>query len=156
MKRKGLIAATLFIALLGCNGQTKSEKKLSDKETKPQTNIKVNKEYDKDGNLLSYDSTYSSVYSSIEDNKNLRDSILNEFKGYINRKYSFSDEPIFNDFFFEDSLMKYDFYKSDFFLKRFRNNVAKMDSLFRGMDSMKNDFFKSFFDMPGVLEAPKN
>ncbi len=43
--------------------------------------------------------------------------------------------------FFEDSLLKYDFYKKDFFYNRFRNNMERMDSLFRGMDEMKNDFF---------------
>jgi hypothetical protein len=36
----------------------------------------------------------------------------------------------------------YDFYKKDFFYDRFRNNMARMDSLFREMDIMKNDFFR--------------
>jgi len=111
----------------------------------PKTNIIVNKEYDDKGNLIRYDSTYSSYYSNIETNKHLGDSVFNNFKNYFNQSYVFSNQPYFNNFFFEDSLLKYDFYKRDFFSDRFQNNMDHMDKLFMEMDSLKNSFFYQQF-----------
>ncbi len=140
MKRILIITLAITMTLLSCNGQNKSTDKRQ-KENMPQTNIKVNKEYDKNGNLIKYDSTYSSYYSNIVSNSKLRDSIFNNFKSKFNQSYSFSNQPFFDKSFFEDSLLGYDFYKKDFFFQRFKNNMDRMDSLFREMDVMKNDFF---------------
>jgi hypothetical protein len=140
MRQLITIALALSITLLSCNGQVKvTEKQKAD--NLPQTNIKVNKEYDKNGNIIKYDSTYSSYYSNIKTDSNLKDSIYKNFKNQFNRSYFFSNQPFFRDFFFADSLLRYDFYKKDFFYSRFRNNMDRMDSLFRGMDIMKNDYF---------------
>jgi hypothetical protein len=134
------IALALSITLLNCTGQTKNTEKQKANNLQ-QTNIKVNKEYDKNGNIIKYDSTYSSYYSNIKTDSNLKDSIYKNFKNQFNRSYFFSNQPFFRDFFFADSLLRYDFYKKDFFYNRFRNNMDRMDSLFKGMDIMKNDFF---------------
>jgi hypothetical protein len=151
-----LIVTALLITLASCNGQVKKEESAGGNESNPQTNIKVNKEYDKNGNIVKYDSTYSSYYSNVKDNQHLIDSIFNNFKEQFNGKYFFSDEPYFNDFFFQDSLLKYDFYKKDFFQNRFSENMRKMDSLFFGMDLFKNDFFRHQFDLHKPLIVPKN
>jgi hypothetical protein len=149
-----LIAIALSVTLISCNGQT-NKKSENDKSTaEPQTNIKVDKQYDSNGNLIKYDSSYSFYYSNIKDDKNMGDSIFSNFKSQFNRKYSFSTDPYFSDFFFQDSLLKYDFYKKDFFLNRFRNNMKMMDSLFWGMDSLKNSFFSKQFIVPGPLVVP--
>ena len=140
MRRMILIVLAVSMTLLSCIGQTKN-KENKVKDNLPQTNIKVNKEYDKNGNIVKYDSTYSSYYSNIKGDTILKDSIFKDFKNQFNQSYFFSRQPYFKDFFFEDSLLKYDFYKKDFFYNRFRLNMEKMDSLFRGMDIMKNDFF---------------
>jgi hypothetical protein len=154
MKSIGLFAIALSVTLYGCNGQAgKTEEDITASNI-PQTNIKVDKQYDKDGNLLKYDSTYSYYYSNVKSDINLRDSILNNFKNQFNKRYFFSEDPFFNDLFFEDSLLMYDFYKKDFFLNRFRNNMNRMDSLFRDMDSLKNNFFNKQFTVPGPLKAP--
>jgi hypothetical protein len=140
MKRILSITLASMMILFSCDGQMKS----TDKKTKdnlPQTNIKVNKEYDKNGNIVKYDSTYSSYYSNIKTDSILKDSIFNNFKSAFNHNYFFSNQPYFRNFFFADSLLMYDFYKKDFFYNRFRNNMEHMDSLFREMDIMKNDFF---------------
>jgi hypothetical protein len=147
---------SLFIAFslifFGCNGQeTKNDKnrKLSDATLKmgnqPQENIKVNKEYDKDGNLIRYDSTYSYYYSNIDKNKAVGDSIFNVFRNMFEESYPFSKKPYFNKLFFEDSLLHYDFYKEDFFSKRFRENMKQAEKLFQEMDSLKNEFFMKQF-----------
>ena len=142
MRRIIIIALAISMTLMSCNGQTKN----ADTKTQgnqPQTNIKVNKQYDKNGNIIRFDSTYSSYYSNIKGDSTLKDSIFNNFRNQFNQSYNFSNEPYFKNFFFADSLLKYDFYKKDFFYNRFRDNMARMDSLFRGMDIMKNDFYKN-------------
>jgi hypothetical protein len=151
-----LIAIALSVTLISCNGQTNKKSENNKSNANPQTNIKVDKQYDSNGNLIKYDSSYSYYYSNIKDDKNRRDSIFSNFKNQFNRKYFFSNDPYFNDFFFQDSLLKYDFYRKDFFLNRFRNNMRMMDSLFWGMDSLKNSFFRQQFNVPGQLTVPKN
>jgi len=143
MKRVVIIAIAVFLALNSCSGQTgKTENENSGKSNVPKTNIKVKKEYDDHGNLIRYDSTYSYVYSNLENDSTLRDSVLNNFRKHFNENYFFSNEPYFNDLFFQDSLLRYDFFKKDFFLNRFKFNSERMDKLFEEMDSVKNSFFR--------------
>jgi len=155
MIRIDFIAIALSVALISCNGQTNKDKSAADPTINPQTHIKVEKKYDSKGNLIKFDSTYSYYYSNIKDKKNLRDSVFNNFKKEFNQKYFFSRNPYFNDFFFQDSLLKYDFYRRDFFLNRFQNNIRMMDSLFWGMDSLKNSFFNKQFTIPAPILTPK-
>jgi hypothetical protein len=142
MKQIFIAVLVVSMTLFSCSGQTKN-KENKVKDNLPQTNIKVNKEYDKNGNIVKYDSSYSSYYSNIKGDTVLKDSIFRDFKNQFNQSYFFSSKPYFKNFFFEDSLLKYDFYKKDFFYNRFRQNMERMDSLFRGMDIMKNDFFNN-------------
>jgi hypothetical protein len=142
-------ALILSLGLSSCNGQSAKEKKgepvkgqNDTTQNLPKTDIKVNKEYDEKGNLIRYDSAYSSFYSNISGDSLLGDSLLNEFKSQFNKQYFFSQRPFFQDFFFQDSLLQYDFYKNDFFSNRFRNNWQRMDSIFLQMDSIKNKFFQ--------------
>ncbi len=149
---------SMFIAVLilssGCNGQeTKKEKdRMINNSTlisanKPKEDIKVKKEYDKNGNLIRYDSTYTYYYSNIDGNKNVADSIFNNFRNIFENSYPFSAKPYFENLFFEDSLLQYDFYKKDFFHDRFMQNMQRMDSLFWEMDSVKNRYFMQQFNL---------
>jgi len=157
MIRHDLIAIAVSLALTSCNAQTNSEKSTTfNSESAPQTSIRVDKKYDDKGNLIKYDSTYSYYYSNVKDNNKLKDSIYNDFRKNFNSNYFFSSDPYFKDFFFQDSLLKYDFYRKDFFTNRFRNNMRMMDSLFWSMDSLKNSFFNRQFEIPGPLVVPKN
>jgi len=152
-----MIAIALSLTLISCNGQTKKEKEASENlAANPQTSVRVDKKYDEKGNLIRYDSTYSYYYSNIKDKKYLSDSIFNDFRNKFNQKYFFSSDPFFNDLFFEDSLLRYDFYRKDFFMNRFRNNMRRMDSLFWGMDSLKNSFFNKQFTIPGPVKVPND
>ena len=143
MKRLIFFAMMLSLSLSSCNGQKKDLQKDVTK-IEPKTDVKVNKEYDENGNLIRYDSTYTYVYSNIDDTA-VRDSILANFKKHFNQQYKFSEDPFFNDLFFEDSLMQYDFYKNDFFMNRFKNNMMMMEDLFKEMDSIKNSFYQQQF-----------
>ena len=60
-------------------------------------------------------------------------------------RYPFSTKPYFDNLFFQDSLLHYDFYKKDFFYNRFRQNMQQMDRMFWEMDSIKNKFFMEQF-----------
>jgi hypothetical protein len=156
MKRIGILALVISVILNSCNGQKKTEKaELLNDTINPKTKIIVNKEYDDNGNLISYDSTYSSYYSNIKTDTLLGDSIFNNFKNYFNQNYGFSNQPYFNNFFFEDSLLKYDFYKRDFFSNRFDKNMEHMDHLFMEMDSLKNSFFNKQFQENEKGKSPK-
>ncbi len=142
MKRISIVAIVLSLVLGSCNGQTKTEANINEKDTiLPEENIKVNKEFDKDGNLVRYDSTYTSFYSNIKNDTIKTDSIFNNFRSFFNHAYPFSNQFFFNDLFFQDSLLHYDFYKKDFFSKRFEKNMSKMNKLFHDMDSLKNDYY---------------
>ena len=118
----------------------------------PKEDIKVNKEYDENGNLIRYDSTYTYYYSNIEGDEIVADSIFNNFRNMFENNYSFSTMPYFNDLFFEDSLLKYGFYKNDFFHERFMNNMQQMERLFWEMDSIKNKFSMEQFSEKGKNE----
>ncbi len=143
MKKILLFSVILAVGLLSCKVQDEKEVKIvSEDSIQPDTIVKVNKKYDKNGNLIQYDSLYSYYYSNIAKDSVLRDSILSQFKKLFNEKYFFSEEPYFNKLFFEDSLLKYDFYKKDFFSNRFLNNSKQMEQMFREMDSLKNIFFE--------------
>lgn len=152
----------LSIVMFACKGQEAENKSSNETEkkeenVKPQTSVVVNKEYDEDGNLVRYDSTYTYYYSNIEGDEKLADSLFNEFKTYFHSKYPFSYKPFFNDLFFEDSLLQYDFYKNDFFEERFKLNMERMEKLFQEMDSIKNEFFfKQFKNNEGKDKQDKN
>jgi hypothetical protein len=144
---KKIITVLFFLSLIftGCNGQKNKNTKDTSGKKQPETNIIVNKEYDEDGNIIRYDSTYSSYYSNIENNQFVEDSIFNSFRNHFNERYSFSNDPFFNNIFFEDSLLNFDFYKKDFFKDRFNNNWQHMNKLFQEMDSIKNNYFRYQF-----------
>jgi len=147
MKRIWILFIAVTLIISSCNGQEQHIKnnKLSNGKNAPKEDIKVNKEYDENGNLIKYDSTYTYYYSNIENDTTAEDSIFINFKNLFDLHYPFSHKPYFNDLFFEDSLMKYDFYKEDFFTERFRQNMERSEKIFQEMDSIKNKFFNEQF-----------
>lgn len=89
MKTKSFLTVLMLLALSVAGSYAQNGKKElkaqpdSVSVTKPQTNIKVNKEFDKDGNLIRYDSTYSYYYSGDGSDFIINDSILGDFKSYF-------------------------------------------------------------------------
>ena len=157
MKRVLFLSLLLLTGITGCNAQRAP--KDGDRENadtvkvQPDVNIKVNKEYDENGNLIRYDSTYTYIYSNIDGNVQLQDSVFNEFMQHFNEHFGLSEDPFFNNFFFNDSLLKYDFYKKDFFHDRFLENRDWIDKMLKEMDSLKNEFYKDRFKYGG--QKPK-
>lgn len=147
MERKWLLTLAVTLIFSSCQGQEKKleDNKLNDAKNAPKEDIVVNKKYDKDGNLIEYDSTYTYFYSNIKNDTIAKDSIFKNFRKMFDAQYPFSHNPYFNDLFFQDSLLKYDFYKEDFFSERFRKNIKHAEKIFHEMDSIKNEFFKKQF-----------
>lgn len=87
-----IISALFFnFSLTGCKSQTKDSTII-----KPKIAIKVNKQYDSNGNVISYDSTSSYTYSSHGD------SLLFDNKIFFNDD-NFNRNLLFNDSLFDNS-----------------------------------------------------
>jgi len=147
MKTKILITVLMLLAFSVAGSYAQNGKKElktgpdSISSSNPQTNIKVNKEFDKDGNLIRYDSTYSYYYSEDGPDLIMNDSILNDIKSYFNKSYPFTQDDFFDNFFFGDSLLTKDFFDDDYFSRKFQQNFDHMNELLLEMDSIKNRFF---------------
>jgi hypothetical protein len=108
----------------------------------PKVNIKVNRRYDDKGNLIGFDSTYSSYYSNIGKDSAQMDSLMNSFDRYFNRNHSSFFRNEFTPLFFNDSLRYPDFFHNDFFMKRYELNDQYMRDMMNRMDSIKNRFYQ--------------
>ena len=141
----------ICLVLASCNektnGQNPEEKRSTsavakDSLNKPTVNINVNKHYDDKGNVIGFDSTYTSYYSNIQGDTNRMDSLMNSFDSYFNRDYSSIFKNEFNSLFFRDSLRYPDFFHNDFFMKRYELNDHYFRDMMSRMDSIKNQFYK--------------
>ncbi len=142
MKKTLFLSILLSFFLVGCNAQSDKESTegiTKGKQIEPKVETRVNTEYDEDGNLIRYDSTYSYFYSNIEDNPILEDSIFNQFKSLMEGQFKAVEDPFFEKFFLKpDGKIMDDFYTDDFFSKHFQQQLQEMDSI-------KNLFFEQQF-----------
>lgn len=141
---------SLVVICSSCKGQNEKNKenkttvitKNNESPGKPKVDIQVNKTYDNKGNLISYDSTYTSYYSSRKGDRLLMDSLLNEFKPAFSKKFPMINDQYFDNLFFNDSLIYNDFFHEDFFKNRLKLNEKYMNKMMEQMDSVKNEFFR--------------
>lgn len=115
---------------------------MSDTVNKPKVNIQVNRRYDGKGNLIGFDSTYSSFYSNRKGDTAEMDSLMHSFDRYFQRSHSSFLDRQFNPLFFNDSLRYPDFFHNDFFMKRYELNDQYLKETMKSMDSIKNRFFQ--------------
>ncbi|GAB7088238.1 hypothetical protein [Marinifilum fragile] len=116
----------------------------------PKKDIKVNKEYDKDGNLIRYDSTYVYFWSSDSTHQFQNDSaFLNRMD--MSRMHKRMQEQL-SRFFGPDSLRqknnRHPFFSDDFFNDDFFDNNFLDSTMFRRnfhqRDSSQKDFLKEW------------
>jgi len=99
----------------------------------PKIDIKVNKKYDENGNLVQFDSSYSIVYSSPDANTNIQffnfdnDSIFSQFKNNMNAN------PFINDDFFKN-FQAFGFNQDMFQL----NPIQQLKQMEEMMNKMRN------------------
>ncbi|MBI9057545.1 MAG: hypothetical protein JEZ01_07205 [Labilibaculum sp.] len=137
-------ALSVFILLFSFTGFTQKQ----DTTKLPNKNIKVQREYDEDGNLIRYDSTY--VYSwssdssyhfnpdssffnfsnSHEMRKKMKEHLEHLFKRDSSAYKSFH-HPFFSDDFFNRDFFEPQFFQNDFFSR----------------DSSRDNFFEEFEEM---------
>ncbi len=141
--------AVMTMILSACSGQAQQHQEstmeadtLTAHANTPKSEVRVNKEYDANGNLIAYDSTYSAFYSSHNADPAQMDSLFRDFRPGFNRRFPFMTDPGFNDLFFRDSLLYPDFFHDDFFRKRMEMNDRWMRQMMAEMDSMKNNYFR--------------
>jgi hypothetical protein len=120
----------------------------TDNKNLPKKDIKVNREYDENGNLIRYDSTYVYSWSTDSTHQFLNDSAF--FKKMDMSKMHKRMQEQLSRFFGPDSLRqknnRHPFFSDDFF-----NNDFFDPSMFRRnfhqRDSSQNDFFKELEEM---------
>jgi hypothetical protein len=143
-----LIALSLILS--SChektNGQDAPEKNQTsaaqDSLNKPKVSIKVNRRYDDKGNMIGFDSTYSSYYSNMKGDTAQMDSLMSSFDLYFNRNYPSFFHNEFKPLFFDDSIRYPDFFHHDFFMKRYELNDEYFRDMMHRMDSIKNQFYR--------------
>lgn len=121
------------------------------KNANPRVEIKVEKKTDKDGNIISYDSTYTYVYKSPgwETAKRIdADSLISKgFKPYFYDHYKFFSDDAFEEFFMMDSLFMNDFMNDEeFFRNRMDMNLVPFNKMVKDFDSIRNEFLKDVFE----------
>jgi len=162
MKRMLFLMLMPFL-LIGCsNAQStnKGEKagknmQAGESANKPKVEIKVNKVYDDNGNLVGYDSTYVWSYSNVEGDSVFvnPDTLMFEFRPYFYEHFPDFKLPESEDIFFNDSAFYQDFFMPDYFYERWQQSLRESDRVFREMDSLKNIFFKEHY--PGLQKPEK-
>lgn len=141
--------AACTLVLVACNGQvTHPNGKAGNHDSTaqpadtPHVEVKVNKQFDEHGNLIAFDSSYTSVYSRGLGNTAFMDSLFMDFRPKMGQRYPFLNDPGFDNLFFNDSLLYRDFFQDDFFKNRMLLNQQYMDRMMHDMDSLKNRYFQ--------------
>ncbi len=131
-----------FLVLTSCNSQIKSDTQVKNKDTiKPKEKIEVHKEYDKKGNLIRIDSTYTYFYSNIKNDSILEKEIFNNFRLDLNNQFKSFDSIFMKDFFQEPPFRITEFYTDDFFQNNFKYHQKRIETIFKEMDSLKNSYY---------------
>jgi hypothetical protein len=149
MKHLVFYTIAIFLVWNNCHGQTgQKEDEKAHKKNMPESNISVNKEYDENGNIIRYDSTYSWSYSSSESDSLLNDTLFFGDKRFFDRKNLFPDVPFFgddffnfrflNDSIFSDRSFSDEFFDKKFFSDKFFNDRVSSDSSFFRSPSIKH------------------
>jgi len=125
------------------NGQSANLKKTQmDSTVKPKINIKVDRRFDEKGNLIGFDSTYTSYYSNVSGDTAQMDSLMGSFDRFFREDHSSFFKKQFDPLFFSDSARYPDFFHDDYFMRRYELNDPYMRDMMQRMDSIKNNFYK--------------
>lgn len=145
---KGVLAwMAIMLHLSACSGQPITDGAIAAVDTltanrdTPQVDVRVNKQFDEHGNLIAYDSSYTSVYQSRSGDAAFMDSVLRDFMPGFGTRYPFLTDPGFHSLFFPDSSFHRDFFHNDFFQRRMEMNQQYMRRMMEQMDSLKNQHF---------------
>ncbi len=146
MKKLFLLLSIPFF-VVSCNAQS-GEKRMAEPSSgqdsiQPKVDVRVNKQYDENGNLIAYDSVYFWSYTNKtgEPVEVDIDSVLSQFKPMIDMRFPDFFDHHQNDFF-GDSLFYHGFLAPDYFMDRWQHDMMQMNRMMREMDSLKQLFFR--------------
>jgi hypothetical protein len=147
--KKILMIFAILTASFSLNAQTINDT-VAINGVKPQIKIKVNKIYDENGNVIGYDSTYVWSYSNSSSNNNFivinPDSLISKFKPYFDENFNGVPLDPFDNKFFSDSTMFFDFFNNDHFFDKWQNELFNFQKEIERMDSLKEIFFKKYME----------
>ena len=144
----------LFVALLccGCNSKNneskegKIDRSKKDLAELPKGSWTVDKEYDENGNLIRYDSSYT--WSSIKHMDKFstlkKDSLVKSFELKFLKDFSHFEDQGFSAVFTKDSLFSKHFFNDSFFNSNFGKDFMSLDKLRQQMIKRQREFLKKY------------
>ncbi|MUP44811.1 hypothetical protein E0K83_03510 [Gramella sp. BOM4] len=148
MRTKILVLMLMMLGVSGCNAQEKEKTAAGENkdEIVPKGNWKVNKEFDENGNLISYDSTYVYSYSSVNGDT-LQDedmqAIFRNFESFFRNEHQMGPSAFMGSFLNDSLNGSRDFFEDDFFSNRMMSEHFQQQ--IRRMDSIRNEFLKQHY-----------
>jgi hypothetical protein len=123
----------------------------------PKVDIKVNKEFDRNGNVIRYDSTYTYIYTYPNGTKETIniDSVFNSFRPYFFDKGMDLMQKPFIDFFESDSNFQQHFFDHDYFMNHFENEMFRFEEMIHEMDSLRNLYLKEMYPEIKLKNTPE-
>jgi len=137
---------------LSCNaqqneaGNSETNKIAKSKLEQPKGDWKVDKAYDKNGNLIRYDSIYSwSSHDNLDSLSTMAtDSLLMAVRSRFFQNFSDFNHQGFPEFFSEDSLFNKRFLSDDFFGTDFGKDVMDIDKMRQHMIERQKQFLEKY------------
>lgn len=145
---RNILLSFLFVFFAGnIRAQVLQPDSLSRTKNKPQVRIKVQKRYDKNGNIVQYDSTYEWTYHNGNENVHIdMRRMMGDFKPFFRQNLPDSLLQVFGapHFDLNDSSMMHDFFNSADFFGQWQKELFDMNREMRMMDSLRMEFLKRY------------
>ena len=151
MKKMILIATLLLVSVIAF-AQNKSDTVSYSKPGNPKIHYNVHKVFDKNGNLIRYDSTYSWSYHHGTQGRSIDvDSVMKKFMPYFSQNFPNADMKSMRQHFMgmPDSAMILDFFNNKKFFDQWQGQLFDFQQQIKEMDSLRNRFFKQFMKQQG-------
>lgn len=148
MKKMIFVAGLLLISVVSF-AKSKQDTVNYMKPGNPKIHYNVHKVYDKNGNLISYDSTYSWSYHHESHGRQIDvDSVFRKFLPYFRQNFPDSTfQELQNHFLgFPDSAMILDFFNNKHFFEQWQNQLFNFHQQIQEMDSLRRQFMKQFME----------
>ncbi|HBZ35805.1 MAG TPA: hypothetical protein DEO33_05245 [Rikenellaceae bacterium] len=143
MKKLALLLVSFSIVVAGCYGQS-DKKGQPATSVQPKANIKVNKEYDKNGRLIRYDSTYTYVYPGTD--SLFTDEFFKEFEQRFNSYFISPRTYMFPVYPFPQMSPFYEFFQNDSSMVKYNQYRKQIEKLYKEIDSIRNAFYFEQFN----------
>jgi uncharacterized protein YycO len=142
-----ILSAFLMVAGTTVRAQNLNAENGNIHANKPQVHINVKKAYDKNGNIIRYDSTYEWTYSSHNGKQDINlDSLMGHFMPFFRENLPDSLSRVFGNPNLnpDDSAMMMNFFNNAHFFDQWQKEVFDMNHEMQAMDSLRMEFLKNY------------